>query len=57
MTEYLEPWRKVVQEREMRVSTPKTQWMECRFEQAERVDRQTVKISEEELEKVNNSST
>ena len=32
----------------------KTQWMEYRFEQAEHVDRQTVKMSDEELTKANN---
>ena len=45
MTEYLESWRKAPDERGMRVSRPNTQWMESRFEQVERVLRQTVKIS------------
>ena len=44
MTEYLESWGKALEERGMRVSRPKTQWMESRFEQAEKVDQQTVKI-------------
>ena len=44
MTEYLESWRNAVEERGMRVGRPATQWMECRFEQEEKVVRQTVKI-------------
>ena len=32
----------------------KTQWVECRFEQTEKIDRQTVKIAVEELKKVDN---
>ena len=54
LTEYLEKLRKALEEREMRVSRPKTRGMESRFEQAERVDRQTVKIAGEEWKKVNN---
>ena len=34
----------------MRVGRPKTQWMECRFEQAKSI----VKYQGEELKKVNN---
>ena len=45
MTEYLELWIKVLEDRGMRVTRPNTQWVECMFEQAERVDRQTVKTS------------
>ena len=52
MTEYLESRRKALDERRMKVSRPKAQWMECRI--AKRVDRQTVKIAGEELKKVNN---
>ena len=41
----------------MRVSRTKTLWMECRFEQAEKIELQTVKISRQELRKaVNNFS-
>ena len=54
MTEYLESWRKALEDRGTRVSMSKTQWMESRFEEVDSVDRQTVKISGEESKKVNN---
>ena len=48
MTEYLQSWRKAMGERGMRVSRPYARRMECRFEQAYRVDRQTVRIEKGE---------
>ena len=52
VTVYLESWRNTLAGNKSQET--KTQWMECRFAQAERVDRQTVKTSGEELKKVNN---
>ena len=37
MTEYVELWRKSLEERGMRVSRTHTKLMECRFDKAEKV--------------------
>ena len=50
MTEYLDTWRKSVEERGMRVSRPKTQFMDFYFEQSQQGNREPVKILGEELE-------
>ena len=52
MTEYLESWRKVLEERGMRVSRPKTQFMDFSFEQNTQGNRPQVKILGEEVERV-----
>ena len=52
MTKYLETWRKARYERRIRVSRPKTQFMDFKFERNEEVDKPTVKIQGDELEKV-----
>ena len=52
MTEYLESWRKALEERGMRVSRPKTQFMDFSFEQNTQGNRPQVKIRDEEVERV-----
>ena len=52
MTEYLDTWRKSLEERGMRVSRPKTQFMDFNFEQSQQGNRDPVKILGEELERV-----
>ena len=52
MTEYLESWRKALEERGMRVSRPKTQFMDFSFEQNAQGNRPQVKILGEEVERV-----
>ena len=52
MTEYLDTWRKSLEERGMRVSRPKTQFMDFNFEQNQQGNREPVKILGEELERV-----
>ena len=63
MSEYLDTWRKSLEERGMRVSRPKTQFMDFNFEQrkhpwwrsikkTEKGNREPVKILGEELERV-----
>ena len=52
MTEYLESWRKALEEREMRVSRPKTQFMDFSFEQNAHGNRPQVKILDEEVERL-----
>ena len=52
MTEYLDTWRKSLEERGMRVSRPKTQFMDFNFEQSRQGNREPVKILGEELERV-----
>ena len=52
MTEYLDSWRKALEERGMRVSRPKTQPMGCSFEQNAQGNRPQVKILGEEVERV-----
>ena len=52
MTEYLETWRKALEEREMRISRPKTQFMDFNFGQDNGQEREPVKILGEELQRV-----
>ena len=52
MTEYLDTWRKSLEERGMRLSRPKTQFMDFNFEQNQEGNREPVKILGEELERV-----
>ena len=52
MTEYLESWRKALEERGMRVSRPKTQFIDFSFEQNAQGNRTQVKILGEEVERV-----
>ena len=52
MTEYLDTRRKSLEERGMRVSRPKTQFMDFNFEQSQQGNREPVKILGEELERV-----
>ena len=52
MTEYLESWRKALEERGMRVSRPKTQFMDFSFEQNAQGNRPQVKFLGEEVERV-----
>ena len=52
MTEYLESWRKALGERGMRVSRPKTQFMDFSFEQNAQGNRPQVKSLGEEVERV-----
>ena len=51
MTEYLESLRKALEERGMRVSRPKTQFMDFSFEQNVQGNRPQVKILGEEVER------
>ena len=50
MAEYLDPWHKSLEERGMRVSRPKTQFMDFNFEQNQQGNREPV--TGEELESV-----
>ena len=52
MTEYLDTWIQSVEDRGMRVSRPKTQFMDSNFEQNQQGNREPVKILGEELERV-----
>ena len=52
MTEYLDTWRKSLEERGMRVSRPKSQFMDFNFQQSQQGNREPVKILGEELERV-----
>ena len=52
MTAYLESWRKALEERGMRVSRPKTQFIDFSFEQNAQGNRTQVKILGEEVERV-----
>ena len=52
MTEYLESWRKALEESGMRVSRPNTQFMDFSFEQNAQRNRPQVKILGEEVERV-----
>ena len=52
MTEYLETWRKALEERGMRSSRPKTQFMDFNFGQDNGQEREPVKILGEELQRV-----
>ena len=52
MTEYLETWRKALEERGMRISRPQTQIMDFNFGQDNGQEREPVKILGEELQRV-----
>ena len=52
MTEYLETWRKALEERGMRISRPKPQFMDFNFGQGNGQEREPVKILGEELQRV-----
>ena len=52
MTEYLETWRKALDERGMRISRPKTQFMDFNFGQDNGHEREPVRILGEELQRV-----
>ena len=52
MTEYLESWRKALEERGMRVSRPKTQFMDFSFEHNAQGNQPQVKILGKEVERV-----
>ena len=52
MTEYLETWRNALDERGMRISRPKTQFMDFKFGQDNGQEREPVKILGEELQRV-----
>ena len=52
MTEYLEIWRKALDERGTRISRPKTQFMDFNFGQYKGQEREPVKILGEELQRV-----
>ena len=52
MTEYMESWKKALEERGMRVSRPKTQFMDFSFEQNAQGNRTQVKILGEDVERV-----
>ena len=52
MTEYLETWRKALEERGMRISRPKTQFMDFDFGQDNGQERESVNILGEELQRV-----
>ena len=52
MTEYLESWRKALEERGMRVSRPKTQFMDFSFEHNAQGNQPQLKILGEEVERV-----
>ena len=52
MTEYLETWRRALEDRGMRISRPKTQFIEFKFGQDNGQGREPVKILGEELQRV-----
>ena len=52
MTEYLETWRKALEDRGMRISRPKTQFMDFNFEKDNGQEREPVKILGEVLQRV-----
>ena len=52
ITEYLDTWRKSLEERGMRLSRPRTQFMDFNFEQNQQGNREPVNILGEELERV-----
>ena len=52
MTGYLETWRKALEARGMRISRPKTQFMDFNFGQDSGQEREPVKILGEELQRV-----
>ena len=52
MTEYMDTWRKSLEERRIRVSRPTTQYMDFNFVQNQQGKREPVKMLGEELERV-----
>ena len=52
MTEYLETWRRSLEDRGMRISRPKTQFIAFKFGQDNGQGREPVKIPGEELQRV-----
>ena len=52
MTEYLETWRRALENRGMRISRPKTQFIDFNFGQDNSQERDPVKILGEELQRV-----
>ena len=52
MTEYLETWRRALEDRGMRISRPKTQFIDFKFGQYNGQGREPVKILGEELQRV-----
>ena len=52
MTEYLETWRRALEDRGVRISRPKTQFMEFNLGQDNDEGRESVKILGEELQRV-----
>ena len=52
MTEYLETWRRALEDRGMRISTPKTQFIAFTCGQDNGQGREPVKILGEELQRV-----
>ena len=52
MTEYLETWRRALEDRGMRISRPKTQFMVFKFGQDNGQGRDRVKILGEELHRL-----
>ena len=52
ITEYLETWRKALDERGMRISRPITQFMDFNFGQDNDQEREPVKMPGEELQRV-----
>ena len=52
MTEYLETWRRALEDRGTRISTPKTQFIDFKFGQDNGQGREPVKILGEELQRV-----
>ena len=56
MTEYLETWRRALEDRGMRISRPKTQFMDFNFGQDNGQGREPVKILGEELQRLHHLS-
>ena len=52
MTEYLETWRRALEDRGMRISRPKTQFVDFKFAQDNGQGREPVKIPRKELQRV-----
>ena len=52
MTEYLETWRRALEDRGMRISRPKTHFIDFKFGQDNGQGREPVKILGEELQRV-----
>ena len=56
MTEYLQTWRRALEDRSMRISRPKTQFMDFKFGRDNGQGREPVKILGEELQRVHHFS-